>query len=150
MSCSGGESIQFTLWVPLINDLSSALYSGWLSRCTLFPNFTRPTLLRPLARPPFVLQRHSTTTRMHLNINADTNNKSTNKDYNIETKYTSAWSINSCGIFHGLLFLFIHSLYNQADVWRAGHSPVYEERERRKEEIKLDELMAHCCPLLWQ
>lgn len=72
---------------------------------------------------------------MHLNINADTNNKCTNKDYNIEAEYMFAWNINSWSVIHRPLFLFIHSLYNRADVWRADHNPVYEKREREKRKV---------------
>lgn len=41
-----------------------------------------------------------------MHINADTNNKCTNKDYNIETEYMFAWNINSWSIIHRSLFLF--------------------------------------------
>lgn len=122
---------------PILSFPTSSLLASAL-QSLLFSLFSRPLV---------VLQRHSTTTttRTRLNINADTNNKWTNKHYNIETKYMFAWNINSWSVIHRSLFLFIHSFYNQADVWRAYHNPVYEKREKRKE-VKLD--MAHCCPLL--
>lgn len=93
----------------------------------------RLTLPRPLLF--FILQRHNTTIRMHLNINADTNNKCTNTDYNIATEYMFAWNINSWSVIHRPVFLFIHSLYNQADVWRADHNPVYGKRVREKTKV---------------
>lgn len=48
-----------------------------------------------------------------------------------------AWNINSGSTIHSSLFLFIHSLYNEADVWRADHNPVYERRERERERRKV-------------
>lgn len=89
----------------------------------------------PEATPLFILQRHNTTIQMHLNINADTNNKCTKKDFNIPTEYMFAWNINSWSVIHRPVFLFIHSLYNQADVWRADHNPVYEKRVREKTKV---------------
>lgn len=89
----------------------------------------------PEATPLLILQRHNTTVRMHLNINADTNNKCTNKDYNIATEYKFAWNINSWRVIHGPVFLFIHSLYNPADVWRADHNLVYEKRVRQETKV---------------
>lgn len=95
-----------------------------------------------------------TTTRMRLNVNADTTSKCSNMDYNIATQYMLAWYINSWSII-GLL-LFIHSLYNQADVCRANHHPVYETKVRAKRKLQKSELVwtrptAHCCPLPhWQ
>lgn len=84
------------------------------------------------ARPLLILQTHNTT-QMH--SNADTNNKCTNKDYNIATEYIFAWNINSWSVIHRPLFLFIHSIYNRADVWRADHNPVYEKGDREKRNV---------------
>lgn len=60
-------------------------------------------------------------------------------DYNIATEYMLAWYINSWSII-GLL-LFIHSLYNQADVCRANHHPVYETKVRAKRKLQKSELV---------
>lgn len=141
MSCSGVESIHFTLQAPLINDLCPVSYSGWLS---CYSNFA-PTSLHPSsANPPeatplFILQRHNTTKWMHLNISADTNNKCTNKDSNIagreKKKYACMEHKFSKRHSSACVFLFIHSLYNQADVWRADHNPVYGKRVRQKTKV---------------
>lgn len=53
----------------------------------------------------------------------------------METENMFTWDINSWSIVHRPLFLFIHSLYNPADVWRADHNPVYEEREGKKRKV---------------
>ena len=102
-----------------------------------------PHSLHPSSHPPFprtssffILQRHNTTTEMHLNIKADTNSICTRKDYNIETEYMFAGDINFWSVIHRSLFLFICSIYNRADVWRADHSPVYEKREGEKQGSK--------------
>lgn len=105
----------------------------------------RPTSLHPSsANPPeatplFILQRHNTTKWMHLNISADTNNKCTNKDSNIarrkKIKYACMEHKFSKRHSWACVFLFIHPLYNQADVWRADHNPVYEKRVREKTKV---------------
>lgn len=111
MSCLGGESIHSTLSAPLINDLFSVLYSDWLSRCTFFPQLrsilARLALPRPLRAALLSFHKDITARqqqRAHLNVNADTNNKCTNKDYNIETEYMFAWNINSWSVIHRPLF----------------------------------------------
>lgn len=111
-----------------------AILSSLTSLHPYLPNSPESSPHLPV-RPLFVVQRHNRTTRMHLNINADTNNKCTNKDYNIEAEYMFAWNINSWSVIQRPLFLFIYSLYNRADVWRADHNPVYEEREREKRKV---------------
>lgn len=101
---------------------------------SLHPSSANP----PEATPLFILQRHNTTKWMHLNISADTNNKCTNKDSNIaernKKKKKKACMEHKFSKRHSwaCVFLFIHSLYNQADVWRADHNPVYEKRVREK------------------
>lgn len=105
----------------------------------LFP----PTSIRPhspfspeafpfLVGSLFILQRHNKKTQMHLNINADTNDKCPNEGYNIETEYMFTWNINSWSIIHRPLFLFIHFFYNLADVWRANHNMKRGDEKGRK------------------
>lgn len=52
--------------------------------------------------------------------------------------------INSCSIV-GLL-LFIHSLYNRADVFKADHNPVYETKVRAKRRLQKSDLR---CRRVW-
>lgn len=136
LSCSGARSIHSALTAPLINDLLSVLYGDWLPCHTLSPNFAPSlTLLRTPACPPFISQRHNTTTRLRLNINADTNNKCTNKDYNIETVYMFARNINSWSVIHRPLFLFIPSFLQPCRCLEGRpQSCLWGEKEREREE----------------
>lgn len=129
MSRSRVESLHSRLQAALINDLLCALYSDGLSRRTFLPNFPPSSLAQALSggRSRSLCSFHKdkiTPTQMHLNVNADTNNKCTGMALNTATQYRFAWFINSWSVIG--LFLFIHSLYNQADVCRAHHNHVYE------------------------
>lgn len=123
MSRSGVESIRVITppppsqtpptSTPLINDVRFSAPTQLLRLySTLGSAATTPRRPPPL----FTLQRHHGAKWMHLNISADTNNKCTNKDSNIESerekkKDMPARNINSPSVIHRLcVFIYSFSL----------------------------------------